>query len=53
MRSLFGSFRALLGRFFDDALPLNPDEREERDWTGETSDEEAERRQLAFKLKLL
>ena len=37
----------------DDALPMTPEERQERDWTGETSLEEAERRQLELQMELL
>lgn len=40
-----------LTRLADDALPMALDEREERDWSGETSAEEAERRQEQLRLK--
>jgi hypothetical protein len=36
----------------DDTLPMTPEERQERDWTGETSRGEAERRQLELQLQL-
>lgn len=31
---------------------MPPDEREEREWTGETSEEEAERRQARMRLRV-
>lgn len=45
--------RIRLAMMIDDALPLSPEDRRERDWSGETSDEEAERRQLLVRLKIL
>jgi hypothetical protein len=32
---------------------MAPEERHERDWTGETSSEEAERQQLQLRMKIL
>jgi hypothetical protein len=51
--SLFSRLRRRLTRMMDDALPVTQDERGERDWTGETSSEEAERRQQELEIKLL
>jgi len=40
-----------LGLLLDRRLPLPSDERDERDWSGEASDEEGERRQQQFRLQ--
>jgi len=40
-----------LGLLLDKRLPLPSDERDERDWSGEASDEEVERRQQQFRLQ--
>jgi len=37
----------------DDALPMPPDEREERDWTPISSDEQSDRRKDRLKLHML
>jgi len=47
------SFWSRLAGVIDDSLPMPPEQRRERDWTGETSGEEAERRQLELQLELL
>jgi hypothetical protein len=44
---------ARLARFVDDALPIPPDQREERDWSGETGEQEAARRKRRFQLRML
>ena len=43
--------RTRLGLLLDKRLPLPSDERDERDWRGEASDEEVERRQQQFRLQ--
>jgi hypothetical protein len=53
LKTLVVRLRARLGRLVDDSLPMAEEDREERDWTGETSREEAERRQLEIQLELL
>jgi hypothetical protein len=37
----------------DDGLPMPPEERAERDWIGETSAEESDRRQLRIRMRML
>jgi hypothetical protein len=44
---------ARFGSMVYNALPMTLEEREERDWSGETSAEEAERRQLQVRLLIL
>lgn len=51
--SLLSRLRAIVGRFIDDSLPMTIEDRDERDWTGETSAEEAERRELRFQMEML
>jgi len=46
-------FGSRLGRLVDNSLPMAAEDREERDWTGETSKEEAERRQLEMQIEML
>ena len=45
--------RTWLGLLADDVLPMTAEDREERDWTGETSKEEAERRELEMRIEML
>lgn len=55
MSSLFRILAVLwarVGREVEDAVPMPPDEREERDWSGESSEEEAERRQAQIRLQV-
>ena len=40
-----------LGLLLDERLPLPTDERDEREWIGEASDEEVELRQQQFRLQ--
>ena len=53
MRTWLARMRTRLGSLVYDALPMTLEEREERDWTGETSAKEAERRQLQVRLLIL
>jgi len=45
--------RKWLGLLADDVLPMSAEERDEHDWHGETSDEEAERRQQELRIRML
>lgn len=40
-------------RFTDDALPVPPDQRAEREWTPESGDSQSRRRKLRLKLHML
>jgi hypothetical protein len=53
MRSRLDQMLARFGSKVYAALPVSLEEREERDWTGESSAEEAERRQLQVRLLIL
>jgi hypothetical protein len=46
------AWKRVLG-LLDDALPVPPDQQEERDWTGESSEQVASRRRLRLRLHLL
>jgi len=45
--------RKWLGLLADDVLPMSAEERDERNWTGETSKDEAERRELEIRIEML
>ena len=45
--------RKWLGLLVDDVLPMTAEDRKERDWTGQTSKEEAERRELEIQIEML
>jgi len=45
--------RKWLGLLADDVLPMSAEERDERNWTGETSKHEAERRELEIRIEML
>lgn len=53
MSTWLGRMLTRLDSMVYDALPMTLDEREERDWSGETSAQEAERRQLQVRLLIL
>jgi hypothetical protein len=46
-------FLRRLWSFLDDALPMSPGDRAERDWTPESGDVESARRKLRLKLHML
>jgi len=50
---ILAGIRTRLGSWIDDALPMPADQREERDWSGESGEEEAGRRRRRFRLRML
>jgi len=56
MSSIFrilSGIRTRIGSWIDDSLPMPADQREERDRTGESGEQEAARRKRRFRLRML
>jgi hypothetical protein len=45
--------RRWIVRFIDDALPMPPEQRDEREWTSTPGDEQSARRKLRLRLHML
>lgn len=50
---ILAAIRTRIGSWIDDALPMPAEQREARDWSGQTGDALAARRKRRFQLRML
>ena len=53
MSGWFGRVMGWLGRIADDALPMPAEQRDQREWSGQSAQEQTELRKLRLKLHIL